>query len=61
VKQVAEKHNVPAGVVAIAWTLANEGVTGAIVGARNASQVQETIAGAELKLTSEDMAVLLGK
>ncbi len=61
VKQVAEKHKVPAGAVAIAWTLANEGVTGAIVGARNAAQVQETIAGAELKLTSEDMAALLGK
>jgi aryl-alcohol dehydrogenase-like predicted oxidoreductase len=61
VKQVAEKHNVPAGAVAIAWTLASEGVTGAIVGARNAKQVQETIAGAELKLTSEDMAVLRGK
>jgi aryl-alcohol dehydrogenase-like predicted oxidoreductase len=61
VKQVAEKHHVSPGEVAIAWTLANEGVTGAIVGARNAKQVQETVGGAELKLTSEDMALLLGK
>jgi aryl-alcohol dehydrogenase-like predicted oxidoreductase len=61
VKQVAAKHKVSAGEVAIAWTLANEGVTGAIVGARNAKQVEETIGGAELKLTSEDIAALLGK
>ena len=61
VKQIAEKHHVSPGEVAIAWTLANEGVTGAIVGARNAKQVQETVGGAELKLTSEDMALLLGK
>jgi aryl-alcohol dehydrogenase-like predicted oxidoreductase len=61
VKQVAERHKVKAGEVAIAWTLANEGVTGAIVGARNAKQVQETVGGAELKLTSEDVALLLGK
>lgn len=61
VKQIAEKHKATPGAVAIAWTLANEGVTAAIVGARNASQVQETIGGAELKLTSEDIAMLLGK
>ena len=61
VKQVAEKHKAQPGEVAIAWALANEGVTGAIVGARTARQVQETIGGAELKLTSEDIALLLGK
>jgi aryl-alcohol dehydrogenase-like predicted oxidoreductase len=61
VKQVAEKHKVTPGQVAIAWTLANEGVTGAIVGARNAKQVEETVGGAELKLSSEDIALLLGK
>jgi len=61
VKQVAEKHKVSPGSVAIAWTLANGAVTGAIVGARNASQVQDIIAGADLKLLSEDMALLEGK
>lgn len=61
VKQIAEKQKVTPGAVAIAWTLAHEGVTGAIVGARNARQVQEIIGGAELKLTSEDIALLLGK
>jgi aryl-alcohol dehydrogenase-like predicted oxidoreductase len=61
VQQVAEKHQATPGAVAIAWTLANEAVTAAIVGARNASQVQGTIGGAELKLTSEDLAFLQGK
>ena len=61
VKQVAEKHKVTPGEVAIAWTLAHDAVTGAIVGARSAKQVQGTIGGAELKLSSEDMALLLGK
>jgi aryl-alcohol dehydrogenase-like predicted oxidoreductase len=61
VKQVAAKHNVSPGAVAIAWTLSNGAVTGAIVGARNATQVDGIIGGAELKLLSEDMALLEGK
>jgi len=61
VKQVADKHKVSPGAVAIAWTLSNAAVTGAIVGARNASQVQDIIGGAELKLMSEDVALLEGK
>jgi aryl-alcohol dehydrogenase-like predicted oxidoreductase len=61
VKQVAAKHNVSPGEVAIAWTLTNGAVTGAIVGGRNATQVQGTIGAAELKLMAEDIAVLEGK
>jgi aryl-alcohol dehydrogenase-like predicted oxidoreductase len=61
VKQIAEKHQCSPGEVAIAWTLHHPEVTGAIVGGRNATQVQGTIGGAELKLTAEDMAVLEGK
>jgi aryl-alcohol dehydrogenase-like predicted oxidoreductase len=61
VKQVAEKHGCSPGEVAIAWTLHHPEVTGAIVGGRNATQVQGTIGGAELKLTSEDVALLEGK
>jgi aryl-alcohol dehydrogenase-like predicted oxidoreductase len=61
VKQVAQKHGVSPGEVAIAWTLTNGAVTGAIVGGRNATQVQGIIGGAELKLTAEDVAVLEGR
>ena len=60
-KQVGEKHKVSAAEVAIAWTLNNPAVTGAIVGARSAAQVDGIVGGAELKLTAEDMAVIAGK
>lgn len=60
-KQVGEKHQCSAGEVALAWTLLNEAVTGAIVGGRNSTQVTETIGAAELKLTAEDVAVIEGK
>ena len=39
----------------MAWTLAWPGVTGAIVGARSARQVEGWIAGAGLELTVEDL------
>jgi aryl-alcohol dehydrogenase-like predicted oxidoreductase len=58
VKQVAEKHSCSPGEVAIAWVLHHPEVTGAIVGGRNAEQVQGTIGGAKLKLIAEDMALL---
>jgi len=38
-QEVARRHNRSTGEVAIAWTLHNPAVTGAIVGARNARQV----------------------
>jgi aryl-alcohol dehydrogenase-like predicted oxidoreductase len=41
--------------VAVAWTLAWPGVTGAIVGARSARQVEGWIAAATLELTPEDL------
>jgi len=60
-RQVAAKHGCSPAEAAIAWTLAHEEVTGAIVGARNAGQVEGTTGAAKLKLTSEDMALLQGK
>jgi aryl-alcohol dehydrogenase-like predicted oxidoreductase len=41
--------------VAIAWTLAWPGVTGAIVGARSPEQVDGWIDAAALRLTDEDL------
>ena len=37
--EIGNKHGVEPGVVAIAWTLRNPAVTGAIVGQRRPSQV----------------------
>jgi aryl-alcohol dehydrogenase-like predicted oxidoreductase len=52
---VAQRHSTTVEAVAIAWVLAWEGVTGAIVGARSPRQVDGWIAGAGLDLTERDL------
>lgn len=52
---VARRHNTTVSSVAIAWTLAWSGVTGAIVGARSAKQVDGWIDAARLILTGTDL------
>ncbi|SCZ44254.1 aldo/keto reductase [Afifella marina] len=54
-KPIAEKHGTTVPAVAVAWTLAWPGVTGAIVGARNPGQVDGWIDAATLELTKEDL------
>jgi aryl-alcohol dehydrogenase-like predicted oxidoreductase len=49
-------HNLTPGVVAIAWTLRNPAVTGAIVGARHPEQVDGIIGAAEFRLTDSEIA-----
>src|SRR5438094_8853193 len=46
--EVGKRRGRPPGQVAIAWTLRNPAVTGAIVGARNAKQVEGNVGAAEL-------------
>ena len=55
---IARKHRTTASGVAIAWTLAWPGVTGAIVGARSAAQIDGWIGGASVVLDSEDLDVI---
>lgn len=52
---IAAKHQVSSGAVAIAWTLAWPGVTGAIVGARSAAQVAGWLPAATLTLDAADL------
>jgi aryl-alcohol dehydrogenase-like predicted oxidoreductase len=49
--EIGYPHNVTAGVVAIAWTLCNPAVTGAIVGARHPGQIDDLVIAAETRLT----------
>lgn len=53
--EIGKERGVTAGAVAIAWTLAWRGVTGAIVGARNARQIDGIIAGASLELDAAEL------
>ncbi|WP_329139378.1 aldo/keto reductase [Streptomyces sp. NBC_01476] len=57
-RAVAERHGVGVPRVAIAWVLAQPGVTSAIVGARRPGQLTETLAAADLELTAEDLREL---
>jgi aryl-alcohol dehydrogenase-like predicted oxidoreductase len=52
---IADSHEVSVGAVAIAWTLAWSGVTGAIVGARSPEQVDGWISAARVRLTDAEL------
>jgi aryl-alcohol dehydrogenase-like predicted oxidoreductase len=54
-RPVARRHGMSVSAVAIAWTLAWTGVTGAIVGARSAEQVDGWIGAASLDLPGADL------
>ncbi|MBL8861869.1 MAG: aldo/keto reductase [Planctomycetes bacterium] len=55
---VARAHAATLGQVAIAWVLAQRGVTAAIVGARTAEQARENAAAAELDLSAPESDAL---
>lgn len=57
-KEIAARHNRLASEAALAWVLANSVVTGAIVGVRNAEQVQGIIGGMEFRLSAEELVEL---
>src|SRR6202048_373474 len=61
VREVGEHYGCPPGQVAVAWTLRNPAVTGAIVGARSAKQVGENVGAAGLRLTEGEIAEIEGK
>jgi aryl-alcohol dehydrogenase-like predicted oxidoreductase len=54
-REISGRHNASPGEVAIAWTLANPAVTGAIVGMRSAKQVEGVIGAAELSLSNREL------
>jgi aryl-alcohol dehydrogenase-like predicted oxidoreductase len=60
-REVGERVQRQPGQVAIAWVLRNPAVTGAIVGARNAKQVEGNVDAATLRLTTKEIAEIEGK
>jgi len=54
-RPIARQHGVEPGQVAVAWTLRDPVVTSAIVGGRNARQVEETVRAEQVQLTEEDL------
>ena len=55
-RTVGTRHGRSPGEVAIAWTLRNPAVTGAIVGIRSPEQADGVLRAAEVELTAEDVA-----
>jgi aryl-alcohol dehydrogenase-like predicted oxidoreductase len=54
-KQIGARHGVTAGVIAIAWTLANPAITAAIVGGRSPEQVAGVWPAAKFRLSKDEM------
>ena len=55
-RTIADRHDVSPGAVAVAWTLRNPAVDGAITGFRRPDQVDPVVAAAGLELTGQDLA-----
>jgi aryl-alcohol dehydrogenase-like predicted oxidoreductase len=55
VRPIAERHGTSVSTVAIAWTLAWRGTTGAIAGARSPGQLDGWIEAASLELDGDDL------
>jgi aryl-alcohol dehydrogenase-like predicted oxidoreductase len=53
-REIGNAHGVSPGVVAVAWTLHHPAITAAIVGGRNAKQVEETAAALTFHLSGEE-------
>ena len=54
-REIGLRHEVTAGEVAIAWTLSNLAVTGAIVGVRSREQVLGIIKAGEFRLSAAEV------
>jgi len=59
-ERVADRHGVEPGAVAVAWTLLNPAVDGAITGFRRPDQVDPIVVAADLELDRRDLDELGG-
>ena len=57
-RAIGQRYNATPGEVAIAWTLRNPAVIGAIIGVRSAEQASGIAGAADLKLTADDLSVI---
>jgi aryl-alcohol dehydrogenase-like predicted oxidoreductase len=55
-REIGKRHGRTPGETAIAWTLRHPAVTGAIVGMRNAGQVDGVIGALDFRLSAEEIA-----
>lgn len=55
-REIGSGHGVQPGVVAVAWTLRNPAITAAIVGGRNAAQVEGVTPALSFRLSDDEFA-----
>jgi aryl-alcohol dehydrogenase-like predicted oxidoreductase len=60
IQPIAEVHGLTLGQLVIAWTLAQPGITHALVGARNPHQAVENAGAADAILSDEELATIDG-
>jgi aryl-alcohol dehydrogenase-like predicted oxidoreductase len=60
-QSVAERHDTTPGAIAVAWTLRNPAVDGAIVGFRRPDQVDPILVAANLELSDADVDEIEGR
>ena len=54
-QEIAFPYNRSTGEVAVAWTLGNPAVTGAIVGGRSPQQIDDIVGAAEFRLSDSEL------
>ncbi len=54
-RSIADRHGRTPGEIAIAWTLRDPVVTGAIVGMRSAEQAKQIVRSAEFRLSKDEI------
>jgi aryl-alcohol dehydrogenase-like predicted oxidoreductase len=60
-RTVAERHGTTPGAIAVAWTLTNPAVDGAIVGFRRPDQIEPLLAASTIELSDDDLATIAGE
>jgi aryl-alcohol dehydrogenase-like predicted oxidoreductase len=57
-EEIGQEHGATVAQTAVAWILANAAVSSAIIGANSIEQLEDSMKGAEVKLTAEQKAAL---
>lgn len=58
IQPIADGHNATLGQVAVNWVISQPGITTALVGARNETQVAENVKAADFRLTPEELSAI---
>lgn len=59
IKPIADSHKRSLAQLVIGWTIAQPGVTSAIVGARDVAQMKDNLGGSDFKLSKEELATIV--